>query len=181
MNEARARVPDYYYDDPNTGAILNALDRAGDRFLAAVEDHLQQLDVATATWALPLWENRHGIVPASDADHAGRRSTVMARMRGSGTATPALVQSVANAWKNGAVEVKETVHSVILTFVSAFGIPEDINTLISAVRAVIPADMLIEYDFKYLLIRDIHDTMTLAQLEATPLDYFAGGNYGKHH
>ena len=179
MNEERTRVPAYYYDDPNTGAILTALDRAGDRFLAAVEDHLQQLDVATATWALPLWEGRYEIVPAVTTDYDGRRSTVMARMRGAGTATPELVQAVADAWENGAIEVKETAYSVILTFVNIFGIPKDIDTLIRAIRAVIPADMLIEYDFRYLLISDIHDTMTLAQLEAVPLDYFAGGNYGK--
>lgn len=181
MNEARTRVPDYYYDDPNTGAILNALDRAGERLLAAVEDHLQQMDINTATWALPLWEGRHGIVPTSDADHAGRRGAVMARMRGSGAATPELVQAVADAWEHGAVAVAETAQTVILTFVSTMGIPEDINGLISAVRAVIPADMLIEYDFRYLLIRDVHDTMTLAQLEATPLNYFAGGNYGEQY
>lgn len=181
MNEARTRVPGYYYDDPNTGAILNALDRAGARLLAAVEDHLQQMDINTATWALPLWEGRHGITPDTGAEYEVRRGAVMARMRGSGAATPDLVRTVADAWKNGAVTVSETASSVILTFVGALGIPDDINELIRAVRAVIPADMLIEYAFRYLLIRDVHDTMTLAQLEETPLDYFAGGSYGEQY
>ena len=181
MIEARARVPDYYYDDPNTGAILNALDRTGERFLAAVEDHLQQMDINPATWALPRWEARPGITPGAGAEYEARRGTIMARMRGSGAATPELVRTVADSWKNGAVAVSETAFSVILTFVGAFGIPEDINGLVRAVRAVIPADMLIEYAFRYLLIRDVHNTMTLAQLEETPLDYFAGGNYGEQH
>ncbi len=181
MNEERTRVPAYYYDDPNTGAILTALDRAGDRFLAAVDDYLQQLDVATATWALPLWEARYGIVPAASDNDADRRSAIMAKMRGRGTTTPELVQAVADAWENGAVKVDETPYAVILTFVSALGIPKNISELIRAVRAVIPADMLIEYDFRYLLISDVHDTMTLAELETMPLDYFAGGSYVEQH
>lgn len=179
MTEDRTRVPAYYYDDPSTAAILNALDRAGEWLLTAVEDHLQQMDVTTATWGLPLWEARHGIVLVDTADIDARRSAVMAKIRGMGTATAELVQTVADAWKNGAVLVGETAHGILLTFAGQHGIPDDIDALIETVRAVIPAGLLIEYDFRYLLIRDVHNTMTLAQLEATPLDHFAGGNYGK--
>lgn len=179
MTETRTRVPAYYYDDPNTAAILNALERAGDRLLAAVEDNLQQMNIATATWGLPLWENRHGIEPAGTSDPDARRSTVMAKIRGTGTVTAELVQSVADAWESGAVLVSETVQGIVLTFVDQYGIPNDINALVETVRASIPAGLLIEYGLRYLLISDVHDTMTLGQLEATPLDYFAGGNYGE--
>ena len=181
MAETRTRVPAYYYDDPNTAAILNALENAGNRLLAAVEDHLQQLDIATATWALPLWEARYGIENTDAADIDTRRSIVLAKIRGSGTVTAELVQAVADTWKNGAVQVGENAEGISLTFVDQYGIPDDINTLIKAVRATIPAGLLIEYCFRYLLIRDVHDTMTLSQLETTPLDYFAGGNYGEQY
>ncbi len=177
----RTRVPEYYYDDPSTAAILEALERAGTRLLTALEDYLQQLDVTRATWGLPLWEDRHGIEPADTSDLDARRSTVMAKIRGTGTATTELVQAVADAWKNGAVLVGETTQSILLTFVGQYGIPSDIDALIETVRAAIPAGLLIEYAFRYLLIRDVHNTMTLGQLEATPLDYFAGGNYGEQY
>lgn len=177
MMDARTRVPAYHYDSPQSAAIMEALEAAGDKLINAVEDHLQQLDVATATWGLSLWETRYGITPPKTADIAARRSNILSRMRGTGTATTALVQSVADAWKNGEVKVGETAESVILTFVNTMGIPDDINALVRAVRAVVPAHLLIEYDFRYLLVRDVDNTMTLSQLEATPLDYFAGGTY----
>lgn len=143
MIEERARVPAYYYDDPNTKAILNALDRAGDRFLAAVEDHLQQLDVATATWALPLWEERHGIVPSQTADYEGRRSAVMARMRSAGTVTVAMIQNLAASYSNGEVEVIEYPEQfrIEIKFVNTVGTPPNIDDLTATLRASLPAHL----------------------------------------
>lgn len=177
MTGCRSKPPAYYYESPQSKVVLEALEAAGDRFIEAVNDHLRQLDINTATWGLPLWEARYGLTPAPGASVDHRRSEVKARMRGTGTATIELVQSVADSWKNGEVTVGETAESVILTFVNTMGIPDDINALVRAVRAVVPAHLLIEYDFRYLLVRDVNNTMTLSQLEATPLDHFAGGTY----
>ena len=143
MNEERTRVPTYYYNDPNTGAILKALDRAGNRFLTALEDHLQQLDVATATWALPLWEGRHGITPSPTADYDSRRSAVMARMRSAGTVTAAMIRKLAASYSNGEVEVIEYPEQfrIEIKFVNTVGTPPNIDDLTATLRASLPAHL----------------------------------------
>lgn len=143
MAETRTRVPAYYYDDPNTAAILTALENAGNRLLAAVEDHLQQLDVTTATWGLSLWEERHEILPVTGVDYAARRSTVMARMRGTGAATVAMIQNLAASYSNGEVEVIEYPEQfrIEIKFVNTVGTPSNIDDLTATLRATLPAHL----------------------------------------
>lgn len=151
MIEDRTRVPAYYYGDPNTGAILNALDRAGERFLAAVEDSLKQLDVATATWGLALWEGRHEITPSPTADYDSRRSAVMARMRSAGTVTAAMIQNLAASYSNGEVEVLEYPDQfrIEIKFVNTVGTPPNIDDLTTTLRASLPAHLEWSYIIAY--------------------------------
>lgn len=151
MNRVRDRVPAYYYDDPNAGAILSALDRAGERFLSALEDYLQQLDVRTATWALPLWEGRHEIIPNVTADNDGRRSTVMARMRSAGTTTVAMIQNLAASYSNGEVEVLEYPDQfrIEIKFVNTVGTPPNIDDLTVTLREILPAHLEWDYIIVY--------------------------------
>ena len=60
-----------------------------------------------------------------------------------------------------------------LQFVGAYGVPVDLDALKAAVRLVIPAHLAAEYAIKYLLIRDIHEVMTISTLETQPLGIFA--------
>ena len=175
----RSRVPEYHYACPQSKAIMDALERAAGRLEDAQQDVMAQLDVRTATWGLPLWENDVGIVPAQGDSLETRRSAIMARLRGSGVANVERIQAVADAWRNGEVEVSEGAGVVTLTFVGALGIPEDMDALKTAIRDTVSAHVAVEYLLRYLLIGDVHEKMTLAELEATPLDYFAGGNYGE--
>ncbi|MBR2934918.1 MAG: DUF2313 domain-containing protein [Oscillospiraceae bacterium] len=153
MTEARDHVPAYYYDDPNTAAVLMALDRAGERFLAAVEDHLRQLDVRTATWGLPLWESRYGIKPNMAADYDGRRSTVMARMRSAGTTTVAMIQNLAASYSNGEVDVIEYPDQfrIEIKFVNTVGTPSNIEDLTAELRACLPAHLEWGYIITYVM------------------------------
>ena len=83
------------------------------------------------------------------------------------------MQAVCDAWKNGEVVVSFPDGSIRLQFVGAFGVPSDLNALMTAVRLVIPAHLAVEYILKYLLIRDIHEVMTIGTLETQQLSNFA--------
>ena len=78
-----------------------------------------------------------------------------------------------DAWKNGEVVVSFTGGKIRLQFVGAYGVPADLDALKAAVRLVIPAHLAAEYAIKYLLIRDIHEVMTISTLETQPLGIFA--------
>ena len=51
----------------------------------------------------------------------------------------------------------------------------NLEDLKSAIEEIKPAHLAVAYAFNYLLIRDIHDVMTMGQLGQTPLNKFAGG------
>ena len=52
----RERVPAYYYQHPQTRAILTLNETLSAQAAAAVEDLQRQFWIDTATWSLPLWE-----------------------------------------------------------------------------------------------------------------------------
>ena len=53
--------------------------------------------------------------------------------------------------------------------------PTDLEDLYAALDEVKPAHLAIVYTFRYLLIKDIHEVMTLKEVESTTLRKFAGG------
>ena len=75
--------------------------------------------------------------------------------------------------RNGEVIVTFPGSKLRLQFVGAYGVPVDLDALKASVRLVIPAHLAVEYVIKYLLIRDIHEVMTIGTLETQPLGNFA--------
>ena len=144
---------------------------------AAIADVLEQFDVDTATWGLVYWERICGISTDESKPVEQRRSVVKSKLRGIGTVTVALIKNVAESWYNGEVEVTElpSLYTVKIKFVSKLGVPSNLTDIQNALREILPAHLAINFEFSYLLIKDVHNVMTLSQLEATTLDKFAGG------
>ena len=82
---------------------------------------------------------------------------------------------VADAWRNGAVEVTFAQGRIVVQFVGPYGVPDDLPALKDAVARVIPAHLPVDYLFRYLLIRDIHLIKTLEEMDQIELHKFAGG------
>ena len=99
----------------------------------------------------------------------------MAKWRSTGKCDLAMIQAVAGAWRNGEVAVDFVDCAIKLTFNGAYGVPDDLATLISAIGEIKPAHLAMSYVFKFLLIKEIHNVMTLTTLETHQLKEFAGG------
>ena len=80
-----------------------------------------------------------------------------------------------NAWKRGEVEADFISGKLKLKFVGEYGIPDDVDSLISAVDEVKPAHIPLLLLYKYLLIRDIHEVKTIEQMEQLTINMFAFG------
>ena len=168
-------LPQQYREDPWVLALADAI-------LGVLEDQSArsleiraQLSLETITWALEIEEQMAGIVPPAGATLESRRSVLAARYRASGKVSIETIQAVADAWRNGEVEVSFPAGRILVTFVGSFGIPADMEGLLEALERTIPAHLPIDYVLRYLLIRDIHQVKTLAEMDATPLNQFAGG------
>lgn len=104
-----------------------------------------------------------------------RRSVLAARYRSSGKVSIETIQAVADAWRNGEVDVDFAGGRIQVTFVGDYGVPEDLQALQEAIGRTIPAHLPIDYFFRYLLIREIHQVKTLTQMQQLTLKQFAGG------
>ncbi|MED0758677.1 DUF2313 domain-containing protein [Aneurinibacillus thermoaerophilus] len=172
-----ARMPPRYHKDPLTNEIKNAEAIELDRIAAKRQDVFAQFDPETATWGIANWEKIFGIPIDENKPLQERRELVIAKMRFSETVTVATIKNVASAWLGGEVDVEEDYQNfaIIVTFIGKIGVPKNLDDIKKTLRELIPAHLGITYKFRYLLIREIHNVLTLNEMETLTLDKFAGG------
>lgn len=170
-------LPNYYQDIREFQTLVGTENEEVEQLGATIDEVLKQFYVDTATWGLSHWERICGIPIDEIKPVEQRRSVIKSKLRGIGTVTVALIKNVAESWYNGEVEVTEqpSLYTVKIKFISKLGVPPNLADIENALREIIPAHLAIDFEFSYLLIKDVHNVMTLSQLEATTLDKFAGG------
>jgi len=167
-------LPRYY----ETSRIMRALNQSRgveiDKLRQAINETLAQFFVSTATWGLDIWEQELGLAVTPAQPTSERRDKIRSRLRGYGTCTIKLVKQVAESYVNGAVDVIQdhAGYIVIVRFVDTHGIPPNLTDLQAAVRAIVPANLDIQYEFFYFLWDDL-DTQawTWDQLDALGLTW----------
>jgi uncharacterized protein YmfQ (DUF2313 family) len=104
-----------------------------------------------------------------------RRGAIKSRLRGYGTVTKEHIQNVAKSYANGDVEVVEDYvnYKIIVRFVNKFSVPSDLEDLQEFLREIIPAHLEVEYVIAHLLIRNVHEVMTLSEIEQRQISEFA--------
>ena len=166
-------LPRQYREDPTVKVLANAIQSVLESQEAEAVTVPSQISLDAVTWNLETEERLVNITPPAGATLESRRTALKAKWRSGGKLTIEQVQAVCDAWKNGEVVVSFPNGSIRLLFVGAYGVPVDLDALKAAVRLVIPAHLAAEYVIKYLLIRDIHEVMTISTLETQPLGNFA--------
>ncbi|CAM4144296.1 putative phage tail protein [Saccharibacillus endophyticus] len=166
----------YYYE---TSRIMRAdaetKGREMDLLHQALEETRDQFFVRTATWGLDIWERELDIAVDPVKPIEQRRSVVESKLRGGGVFSGKMVRNVAAAYERGTVDVtfRPEEWAFTIHFVDTIGLPPNLDDLKAAIEAIKPAHLAVEYEFSYLLIRDVHGVMTLGQLDRTTLDKFA--------
>lgn len=170
-------LPAYYSTSTVMGSMMDAQGDEIELLYEALNEIGAQFFVNSATWGLKRWEMELGIATDVTKPLEQRRALVESKLRGAGSFTGRLVKNVSEAYDGGTVDV--TFHPAAWTFtvkfVDTMGIPPNLEALQMVIEEIKPAHLAVEYEFSYLLIRDIHEKMTLAQMEQTLLHKFAGG------
>lgn len=184
--EMMAYLPDYYQTSQVMQAILQSEGKEFDKLRWALDNPLaekdplliggvlQQFFVPTATWGLETWERELGLPTTPGQDIKERRSKVISRIRGFGTATIKVVREVAESYDKGKVKVIEdfSTYTITVQFVDTCGIPPNIDDLKAAVRTVVPAHIQIGYEYNYLLWNDLDNLdMTWDYLDSLNLTW----------
>ena len=162
-----------YRKDNWIGELFQAAGVEIDKVGELVEEINNQYFIDKASeWGVKLYEWELGIKPSKNMN--SRRSTIEAKWKTGGKVDITLLQAVADSWKDGEIAVTFPDGKIHINFIGSYGVPDDLDSLYAALDEVKPAHLAIYYTFRYLLIRDIHEVMTLDEVNATTLNMFAG-------
>jgi hypothetical protein len=154
--------------------ILNAENIEFNNLYNDIDDIELQFDINTATWGVDYYEKELNIITDYTKDLDYRRSVVKSKWRSDGKLDSDLIKRVCDSFSNGNVQV--TYDGIIrVKFTSVVGTPPNMDDLKNAVEQIKPAFILLEYLYRYLLIKEIDSLMTINQLQSTLLNKFAGG------
>lgn len=117
----------------------------------AIEDIVNQCFVDSATWGLKLWEEFLNIKVDETKLADYRRSSIKAKLRGSGTITVNLIRNVAESFQNGEVDVTENTspYTFDIKFVGSKGVPPNLEDLKKAIEEIKPAHLAVTYSFTF--------------------------------
>jgi uncharacterized protein YmfQ (DUF2313 family) len=145
-------LPDNVYGRSRlVAALLQGEGAEFDAIRAAMGETVEQWFVDTATWGLARWEAELGISPLPGASLQQRRELILARRRGFGTATLAQIKAVASSFAGGEIDLAEDyeAYTLYVIFVGLGGVPLNVQDLMDAVRAIVPANLAIAYLYRY--------------------------------
>lgn len=104
----------------------------------------------------------------------GRRAAIQSAWNAAQKPSLATIQAICDAWKSGGIIASYVPGIITLKFLGEPGVPANINDLKQAMERVVPAHLVLDYFYRTLLIREVHNVMTLAELAETPLNKFDG-------
>ena len=156
-------LPTYYENATFVRDYLQSVGSEFDSYRAAIDQILKEFYVDTASErGLARWEFELGIPDGTGVPIDQRRERLKAKLRGYGTANMAKVKEVAEAFVYGDVAVWDESndatlpnYTIRIEFVSVFGIPANIVEVENAVRAVVPAHLVITYQYNYTTWNEI--------------------------
>ena len=152
MNELMLRLPECYQNSVQVRELERILGNMTGGAADAVEETLDQLFPQTAYgWGLRLWEEAYGIPVDLSRPLEFRRTRVISKLRGQGTSTVEMIQSVAESFTNGRAEIVE--HNdefyFVVRFVSQYGVPPNIEDLQAAINEIKPAHLAFIFEYLY--------------------------------
>jgi len=168
-------VPHYYNELLESREILSAEDAEIAKLNASIDDLLLQFNVSTATWGLREWERICGVETDDNKPLEERRSVIKSKLRGYGVISVEHIKNVVESFYGGGIEIEEqfAAYTIVVKFTCNYGTPTNMDDVVNALREIVPAHLALKFEFRYLLIRDIHGVKTLAEIEQIPLDKFA--------
>ena len=171
----------FYKKDEWFKAFLDCLETSINDVLLIINrivnlSHFNRLDLEGCKW----WASHLKLNIPTSMSLSDRQAYIRAKWRSSGHNSITLIKNICSSWENGEVDAtlnKDSNGNAIinLNFSGAYGIPSDVDTLLKMIDEVKPAHIGYETNYKFLLIEDIHNVLTLEEMEQIEIDKFARG------
>lgn len=142
--------PDYQKSEVFKQA-LSTVGRELEDYSGYAASSAAQRYIQTATYTLSQWEQEYGLSVSPALPLEERRSQVIAKLRGTGTVTLSLLQSIAESYEGGNVNITEYPQEgrIELSFTKRKGEPPYISQLRAVLGEIIPAHLAIDYLYRY--------------------------------
>ena len=146
-------LPSFYHNSDVIKTFMESNSIEVDTLKAYIEDLIKNLYIKTATWGLALFEEELGLVTDKSISYEERRERILAKKRGNGTTTKAMIKNTAEAFSGGEVEVIENFndYSFIVKFIGVLGIPKNLTLFKSMIEEIKPAHLNYELAFTYVV------------------------------
>ena len=146
-------LPNFYHNSDVIKTFMESNSIEVDTLKAYIEDLSKNLYVKTATWGLDLFEEELGLVTDKSISYEERRERILAKKRGNGTTTKAMIKNTAEAFSGGEVEVIENFsdYSFIVKFIGVLGIPKNLTLFKNMIEEIKPAHLNYELAFTYVV------------------------------
>jgi hypothetical protein len=144
-------LPSFYHNSDVIKSFMESNSIEVDTLKAYIEDLSKNLYVKTATWGLDLFEEELGLTTDKSISYEERRERILAKKRGNGTTTKAMIKNTAEAFSGGEVEVIENFndYSFVVKFVGVKGIPKNLTLFKNMIEEIKPAHLNYELAFTY--------------------------------
>lgn len=148
------------------------LDQLAERIVAIYHnDNFDELNLAQ----VQTYEKALGLPSDESKSLTDRRAAIQAAWNVAQKPTLEGMQSICDAWQEGGIIASYAPGTLTLKFIGDVGVPANVDDLKRAIEQAVPAHIVVDYAYRYLLIKEVHEIMTLAELAETPLSSFAGG------
>lgn len=165
-------LPTAYRKDRWVRDLLEAIRGLDESQRTEMLDAAAQLFPASMTWLLET-EERAANLPSTGTLEE-RRTALIARWRGAGKCDVERIQSVCDSWRNGEISVGFAKGVIVLTFVGAYGMPDNtaLAVLRDAIEQTVPCHLAVKYLWRWLLVREV-SAMTVDELQRHRIGDFA--------
>ena len=144
-------LPSFYHNSNIVKSFIDSNSIEANILKDYLEDLNNNLYVKTATWGLDLFEEELGLTTDKSISYEERRERILAKKRGNGTTTKAMIKNTAEAFSGGEVEVIENFndYSFVVKFVGVKGIPKNLTLFKNMIEEIKPAHLNYELAFTY--------------------------------
>lgn len=155
----KAYVPPFVREDPMMAAFYEAVAPELDALVERGTTIPEQIWPHMASWAIDQLEAVFGLPVSSNSPLEQRRSALIARLRGAGTSTVEHIQGIASSYSNGEISVVEDFdgYRVEIEFLDELGVPVYLDDLKAALRAAVPAHLVIDYVLRWTTWGEVKD------------------------
>jgi hypothetical protein len=135
--------------------IFGAFDDEIRRLNIRVDTTQDQLFIMSADEGLHLHERDASLSPCGDIDL--RRSRVLSKLRGTGTATKQMIKDVIGSFVGGKILITEYAVKFLIDirFVGYRGVPDNLESIVAAVEEVKPAHLVLTFSFTYATFKEL--------------------------